>query len=161
MILIDKPRLKFLLAGREITVTVNPGRCEFRRGRQYSIGIHHNKTICRAQLIKAHDVDQGLEMTLKLAEVDPFRLLGRTGGYVTDPALALPDEPEAVDAATQEHLSTLGTLRWQHHNADRENERLARSLSIRLRDAQKRGDADELARIRRELERLEERLRAV
>lgn len=160
MILIDKPRLKFLLAGREITLAIDPGQREYHKGRHYSVGIHHNRTICRAQVMRLRAGAEGVELTLKLAETEPPRLLGRTGGYVTDPAMALPDEPEAVDASTQDRLSELGTLRWQHFNAQRENEKLARSLSIRLRDAQRRGDADELARIRAEIERLEDRIRA-
>lgn len=160
MILIDRPRLKFLLAGREVTVTVEHGQRDYRRGRVYSVGVHHNRTVCRAQLLKLVDLGDGAELTLRRAEVEEPRLLGRTGGYVNHPTRALRDEPEAVDARTQERLTELGAARWEAHNAERENERTARSLAIRIKDAQRRGDADELGRIAREIGRLEARIRA-
>ena len=52
---------------------------------------------------------------------------------------------------TEKRLVALGTERWRRENEQRENERAERSLMIRLKEAQRRGDVMELARLHREL----------
>lgn len=160
MILIDKGRLKFLLAGREIDLTINPGKREYHAGRSYAVGTRHNHTICRAKLRKLTELsDSEITMKLVLSEDDQFRLLGKTGGYVSSPSKAMDDDPgEAVDKETQDKLTELGTLRWRRENAERDHERTKRSLRVRINDALKRDDVAALRRLRVEMERVERRI---
>lgn len=153
MILIDKPKLKFLQAGRQVTITTSSTRT-YRKGRSYAAGVKANHTLLRVFVIKAVPTDDGVELTICASAEDEIRLLGKNGGYVSDPAQALRREPEAVDRATAKRLVALGTARWQKEHQAREDERLARTLAIRLKDAQRRGDAMELTRVHRELGKL-------
>lgn len=161
MIIVDKPKLKFLLAGREVQVTSprTPSR-EYRVSHHYSIGTRHNHAICRVLIVRADLGELEWVLTVRLSEAEPARLLGKTGGYTSDPGRAMDDDPgEAVDSATQTRLTDLGTIRWQEARLEQQQRMMARSLAVRLKDAQRRGDPDELRRICREIGRLEKQMR--
>lgn len=64
---------------------------------------------------------------------DPVRLLGKSGGYVDDPAKALREEPEAVDRATQSRITLEAARSWPHLTALHEGVRAADSFDRRLR----------------------------
>jgi hypothetical protein len=64
---------------------------------------------------------------------DEIRLLGRTGSYTDDPARALPDEPEAVDRASQARITLDAARSWPHLTALHEGVRAADSFDRRLR----------------------------
>jgi hypothetical protein len=81
-------------------------------------------------------------------------------GYTHDPAEAVRDEPAVIDQDQLEVYSSSARRRYEHQHAAELRADRARSLSIRLRDAHKRGDPDELTRIRQELLELEAEMRA-
>lgn len=165
MILIDSRRLKFLQAGREITITTSSAR-DYHKGRTYAAGVRHNHTVLRVYVVKAVPTDDGLELTIRASLEDEVRLLGKNGGYVTNPAQALREEPEAVDRATEKRLVALGTLTWAQARAVKQAELDARALHHRLGEieaAHARGEFDasrQLAAIRRRIEALEAKRRA-
>jgi hypothetical protein len=136
VILISKSKLRFLLAGREITTTLTKDKREWRKGRHYAVGVRHNRTICRVLLVKITETGDELELTIRLADVEAPRLLGRTGGYVTDPALALRDEPEAVDVRSQERFTAAATARDDALRRERLKELQRLPLEERVRRLQ-------------------------
>ena len=105
MIVLDKPKLKFLKAGRSVTVIVPHDR--YRKGRVYSVGLAHNRPATCTCTIKGVKVTAtGFELEIVQNREDQPRFLARNPGaqrrdYVTRTADALPDEPEPIDAALQ------------------------------------------------------------
>jgi hypothetical protein len=166
LILIAQPKLRFLLAGREITTTLTKDKREWRKGRHYAVGVRHNRTICRVILVKVTDIGDELELTIRLADVEAPRLLGRTGGYVTDPALALRDEPEAVDVRSQERFTAAARERAREHGKD--PDRALRDGLLRELEAWEaltggvtdRERADTIRGIRRQIAALDRKLKA-
>lgn len=166
MILVDKPKLKFLLAGRVVLVGSSHGN--YRKGRTYAVGTRANRTICRVEVVKVVATADGFDLSIRQATEDKPRLLARNPGaqradYVSEPSAAAADEPEAVDAETQRKLTELGTVRWGQEFALREAQRLSAHLHERLaaleREAKRPGAADvsgELRVIRARLKRLRE-----
>ena len=65
---------------------------------------------------------------------DEVRLLGRSGGYTSDPAKAVDprQEPEAVDRETQRRISLDAARSWPHLTALHTGVRAADSLDRRL-----------------------------
>ena len=63
---------------------------------------------------------------------DPIRLLGRSSGYTSNPARALPDEPEAVDRQTQQRLTLEAARNWPHLHALQTGERREAPLHRRI-----------------------------
>jgi hypothetical protein len=101
VIVIDRAKVKFLLAGRALTVEDrDPER--YRRGRTYALGTSHRRSICRVEVLA---VEAG-QIKVRLARVDKPLLLARSSqyGYIeVDPYRldddlhrAMYDEPEAV-----------------------------------------------------------------
>lgn len=99
MIIIDRPKLKFLMAGRVITIeTANPGR--YRKGRVYALGLNHQTTTCRVEIT---DIDPDA-IKVRLPQIDTPILLAKNPqyGYVeidpNNPVLhrAMYHEPEPV-----------------------------------------------------------------
>lgn len=107
MIIIERPKLRFLMAGRILAVPVtDPTR--YSIGRTYALGTTHQApALCRVQIVT---IEQ-LILKIRLAETDPPRLLRpakiapRLGDYTDDPHKALPDEPEAVDPRDIERIN--------------------------------------------------------
>jgi hypothetical protein len=103
VIVIARNQLKFLLAGRSLTV---PDRDPERyvRGRTYAVTIIGNRTgICRVQIVEATEVT----IKIRLAESDTPRMLARHSqyGYTDMPSRAMFDEPEAVDPKELEGIN--------------------------------------------------------
>lgn len=148
MILISEPTLKFLLRGREISVVMLVDKREWRRGRTYAAGVHHNKTICRVEIISIQRYNDGndkVQLVVRHAQAgEAYRLLGKKGGYVTHASQALPDEPEAVDLITQ--------TRYAHEGRARDAVRVAER-----RRAQRDRIADEILEMRSDLQDLPDR----
>jgi len=65
---------------------------------------------------------------------DEVRLLGRSGGYTSDPARAVDprEEPEAVDRETQRRITLEAARSWPHLSALQQGARAADSLDRRL-----------------------------
>jgi hypothetical protein len=65
---------------------------------------------------------------------DEIRLLGRSGGYTSDPARAVDprEEPEAVDRATQQRITLEAAESWPHLTALHEGSRASATLDRRL-----------------------------
>lgn len=173
MILIEKGQLRFLLAGRPIEVDVTR---EHRKHRAYAVGIRHNRTLCHIEVTAIEKLPAGWKLTIRKLTGDQVRLFSRSGGYVTAPVEANPDdpdvlrgadfhEPEAVDEETQEQLTELGTLRWRQEHALRESERATVALHERLAALEretKRPGAPDLSKqmrvVRQRIDRLHARL---
>ena len=135
MIIIARNKLKFLQAGRTLTIADASGR--YRKGRVYAVGVVHNRTICRVRIIA---VDPDVIHIRVVPIIEAPRLLARNpiaqrADYVDTPARAMDHEPEAVDGATQERLTELGTLRWQQLFALRQAEVELMELHERVRPA--------------------------
>ena len=64
---------------------------------------------------------------------DEVRLLGRRAGYTSDPARALPGEPEAVDRDTQQRITLAAARDWPHLDALQRGERASKPIVTRLR----------------------------
>lgn len=64
---------------------------------------------------------------------DEIRLLGKTGGYTDRPSRAMDrDEPEAVDRATQKHITAEAAKSWPQMNALQHGTRAAAPLDRRV-----------------------------
>lgn len=97
MIVVDKPKLKFLLAGRSITVTVHHDR--FRRGRTYAVGTAHNKPAsCSATIvgIKVTASGRELEIIQNRDSQDLYMARYSPHGYTTKLGQALGHEDAPV-----------------------------------------------------------------
>lgn len=164
MIRIEPARLKFLLAGRVVSVELQhmPAR-EYHKGRSYAVAVPGaRRASCYAQVL---EVD-GLTLRLRNAPEagDVPRMLRRKGGYssVGDPL----DAGEALSEGEQERQSALGSLRQEQERVLRAAavERLELSERLRrLERAHGRGELDasrQLAAIRRRIEALEAKRRA-
>ena len=118
MIVIEKQKLRFLLAGHPLTITgINTTR--YRRGRTYALGITHKHSICRVEIIELQPTSE--TMRVRLANIDPPRLLAARSeyGYTDDPAKAMNGEPEAVPYHDLERY----TEQAQEQHADRRQQR--------------------------------------
>lgn len=67
---------------------------------------------------------------------DQVRLLGKRGGYTSNPARALPEEPEAVDRETQQRFTLDAARNWPRLQALQTEERRETPLHHRLRRVQ-------------------------
>ena len=104
MLIIARNKLKFLQAGRELTIAHrNPTR--YQHGRNYALGLDHRRTICRVEILEI----QAAGLRVRLARhYEPIRLLAARSqyGYVDNPAQALRDEPEAINPQDLNHLAS-------------------------------------------------------
>lgn len=112
MIIIDKPRMRFLLAGRTLTVeTTNP--TQYRKGRNYSVGVRHNRTVCRVEILHIDETSGTIQIRQQILQAEP-NLLARYSqyGYTSNPAQAMFGEPEAP---THDQLEQ--ARRWERQEA--------------------------------------------
>lgn len=113
MILIERPALKFLLNGRSVKLTVPR---EYKTGRNYALGVHHNRTICRVKVLEQTATDEGFQLVVCQHVEDTPKLLARNPSaqrrdYVTNPAQAAFGEPEVVDERTVIAFGIVGRAR--------------------------------------------------
>ena len=138
MLIIARNKLKFLQAGRELTIEHrNPLR--YQHGRSYALGLDHRRTICRVEIL---DITAG-GLRVRLARhYEPIRLLAARSqyGYVDNPAQALRDEPEAISPQDLNHLAQQADARFMAQRAEQVAAQQARSLGIRVKEAAGRGD---------------------
>ena len=90
MILLDKAKLKFLLAGRAIDVDVPRA---YDKRRIYSVGVRPKHAVCRAQILNATETADGWTLTIRQHTEDvPVFLAANPGAiradYTTNPARA-------------------------------------------------------------------------
>jgi hypothetical protein len=71
--------------------------------------------------------------------------------YTTDTSKAAFGEPEPVTGPNLTRIATQAHIRYQAEHADELARQHARSIGIRLKDAAKRGDKQEIARLSQEL----------
>jgi hypothetical protein len=153
LIVLDKPKLRFLLAGRTITVTVNHDR--HRKGRSYSVSTAYNRPAsCTATVIGIRVTASGRELQIIQSREAPERYLARSlaRGYTTRPEDAIQDE--GATALSREDLKSLAGAaqrRFDREQRDEINRQQARSIHAKLRDALKRDDATAILALRREL----------
>lgn len=150
MIVVDKPKLKFLLAGRTITVTVNSDR--YKRGHSYSVSTAHSKAaICRVVVVARTVIatgDGAFELAIRQDRTDEPLLLalnpaGQGRDYVSVHEPHALQEPEPVDAASREKMSAEAHQRFTSQRATRPEERETMKLHERLRDLEARYAAGE------------------
>lgn len=108
MILIDKPKLKFLLAGRAVNIEVSSPR--YTKGRVYSVGLRHSRTICRAEVLTILTLENGYELRLKHWTQDKAVYLAANPGairadYTSNPARAARErDGSPIEAVAGEDL---------------------------------------------------------
>lgn len=97
MIVVDSQKLRFLLAGRPLTVEVHR---EYRKGRDYAVGKTFRKATCRAVV---EDIEQTGAKTWRLTirhsyEDRPVWLAKKNAraDYTRELSKAMLDEPEPV-----------------------------------------------------------------
>lgn len=162
MIVLDKPKLKFLLAGRTITVTVNHER--FRKGRTYSVSTAYNKPAsCTATVVGIKVTSSGRELEIIQNREASERYLARSvaRGYTTRPEEAIRDE--GATALTREDLKHMAGANQRRYERGQHNEMVlkqARSISLKLREAARAGDTATLRKLRKEIRDLEKRMEA-
>jgi hypothetical protein len=84
-----------------------------------------------------HHEEGGWLVTFHLAdEVEP-RFLGRKGGYVSDPAYGLVDEPQAVDSQTQESFTIDARTRAAHRRKKERTDQNRLSAEDRIKAYQR------------------------
>lgn len=141
MIVVDKGKLKFLLAGRitEVDVTTS-----YRKGRSYAVGTSHKRSICRAEVLELQELEDATwRLKIRLALDKPRLLAARPGpghDYVSDPHLAMREEPEAVDARSLERYAAEGLAGHARRKTIELRRQHVRSATIRLREAERRED---------------------
>jgi hypothetical protein len=162
LIVVDKPKLKFLLSGRTITVTVPHDR--FRKGRSYSVSTAYNKAAsCSATVVGIKVTASGRELQIIQNREAPERYLARSlaRGYTNNPAEAVQDEGStALSTEDLKHLAGANQRRFEREQRDEIARQHARSISAKLRDALTREDAQAIRGLRRELDALARRFEA-
>lgn len=146
MIVLDKPKLKFLLAGRSISVPVTTTR--YRKGRTYSVGTAHNRpATCTATVTGITVTASGFELEIIQNREAEDRYLARYSprGYTTKIAEALGrEDAPCIDETTQARFSKEARERFEQ---DRERRQAERPRSNRISDLEARAAAgDDQAR---------------
>lgn len=161
MIVLDRPKLKFLLAGRAITVDVTR---TYRKGRSYAVGTSHKRSVCRVQVLEIFELnDTTRRLTIKLSTEEKPRLLaanpaGMRSDYTNDPKRAAQGEPEAL---TDAQLQDLTKYRAAHaHGAQAAplldwRDRLVAELDEAMRSAPSRDTRDKLRAAKHHLTKIE------
>ena len=99
MIIIDRPKLRFLLAGR--TIQIDETR-SYRKGRVYPLGVSRRSAVCRIVVVDLEPLESGWRVTIKRAAVDepPMFLARDPAGmrrdYTPNPAKAARDSTGAI-----------------------------------------------------------------
>ena len=138
VILIEKPKLRFLDAGRALTIP-HPAPHRYKRDRTYALGTTHNRTVRRVEILEVR-LDA---IRIRIAPYrEPPRLLAARSqyGYTDNPAQAMFDEPEAIRPADQHRLATEAQARYAQQRAAQLAQQQARSIQIRLKEAVRRND---------------------
>jgi hypothetical protein len=158
MIVVAQRTLKFLLSGHPLAVPLsNPT--------QYTVGRDYAATVpgSRQTLIRLEIIEQTpTGVRVKLAYQDRPRLLARASqyGYIEIDARhpnlrrAMFDEPEAVDPADVAQITANAHRRHELNHADELARRAARSIRLRLREAERQNNGEAYAQLARELEQL-------
>lgn len=159
VIVVDRSKLKFLLAGRSLLVKVSR---EHRKGRTYAVGTSYKNTICRVEVLEVVPLPDGWRLEIRRVTEDTPRLLaanpaGMRTDYVTDPLKAARGEPEALSDKQVQELT-------RYRAAVAHNERTAPILDLRdrlvaeldeaLRTSQSRDERDKLRAARHHLRRI-------
>ncbi len=140
MIIIDRAKLKFLRAGRHITIpNINANR--YRTGRTYALGTNHKTTICRVEIIEKPNPET---IIVKLASVNPPHLLAARSqyGYTDNPIRAMRHEPEAISREDAERLAGQARARQTVAQEAEIAQKQMRSAGIQIKAAANRGDID-------------------
>lgn len=148
MIVVDRPKLRFLLNGRQIQVDVK--RDAYKKGRDYAVGTSHKRSVCRARILEVVEIETGWRLTIQREGGDEVRLMARSvsRGVVTAPVEADPDdpdvlrgglrdEPELVDEGTQREFSATAFARDAERRRERVREREARPLHERVAELER------------------------
>ena len=114
VIIIDRPKLRFLLAGR--TIQIDQART-YHKGRTYPLGVSTRSAICRVVVIDIEPLDpgqSGWRVTIKRAAIDdPPLYLARPGcaAHPTpNPASAARDSTGAIEAADPAFMARASRL---------------------------------------------------
>jgi hypothetical protein len=166
MIIVEKPKLRFLLAGRPIDIHVEH---EYRRGRTYAVGVRHNHpATCRVAIIHCHPLDTGWTIRIQRLSGDIVRLMTRSG-YVEAPVELDPDdpdvliggrltEPELIDQTTLERYAIEGYAGHARRKTLELRRQHVRSATIRLREAERREDWPEYRKALDDLQAIERQI---
>jgi len=99
MIIVDRRRLRFLQAGRVITVDVQR---RYKTGRDHDCGARAEHVVCRVHVLSCTRGERGYTLELKRAQPKPIYLAAnpaaQRGDYTTNPARAARDETGAIEA---------------------------------------------------------------
>jgi hypothetical protein len=144
VIVVDRPQLESVLAGREVTLDPDP---RYRVGRTYALGLTSRRTVCRVEVVANGD-----RLRVRMTMPDSPRLLGRTVGYVElDPAnpgaafrRAMFSEPEPIDEYDLQCFTEAAHRRHEARAGNAVAQKRARSLAIRVKEAGRRCDGTEL-----------------
>lgn len=107
MIIIDKPTLKFLRAGRAVNVTSTRN---YRAGYSYAIGLTHKRTVCRALIVDSTQTSDGTwTLILKQDLIDrPIFLAANPAGMRSDYTYS---EARAARGTDRQPIEAVGSTR--------------------------------------------------
>ena len=99
--------MKFLRTGR---VTVVRVKQPYRVGRDYALGVKHNRPLCRVKIISCTEIKGEYAIEIMLHSERPERYLARNPAgqrrdYVEEPARAARGEGAVIDSETQARYS--------------------------------------------------------
>lgn len=166
MIVVDRGRLKFLLAGRAVTVDVTR---EYRRHGVYALGISPRKSSCRVQVVERFRLNDGTwRLTIKRLSGDEVRLFKRSGSYATAPVELDPADPDVLRGADFHEPEALSDEQLRHLAAYRPavahnrrvdpvfeaRDRLCAELDEMMRSSGSREDRDKIRAARHHLGKL-------
>lgn len=161
MIVVDRPKLKFLLAGRKIIVEV--GR-EYRKGRDYAVGTSWKRSVCRARVEVVEELEDGWRLTLAQVIEEKPRWFARQGvqaDYTFEIAKAVLDEPEPLDDVTLRRFAADASERDAERRQDAARSAALLRPSTRLARLEREpGVSRELRVIGQRIERAERQARS-
>ena len=136
MIIIDRPKLRFLLAGR--TIQIDETR-SYRKGRVYPLGVSRRSAVCRIVVVDLEPLESGWrESTIKrpcgrraaamfLAR-DPA---GMRRDYTPNPAKAARDSTGAIEVADPAFVARASRVAAERDDARRRE--LAKASRVKRR----------------------------
>jgi hypothetical protein len=115
VIIVSKAKIRFLNAGRVLTIEDTTGR--FKRGRSYAAGHTHRRSVCRVEIV---DITAD-HIHIRLEPMPPAIYLAANPGslrddYTDNPALAARDPDGPIEATDIAWLSNMAK-----HAADRDD----------------------------------------
>ena len=138
MIIIDRPKLRFLLAGR--TIQIDETR-SYRKGRVYPLGVSRRSAVCRIVVVDLEPLESGWRVTIKRAAVDepPMFLARDPAGmrrdYTPNPAKAARDSTGAIEVADPAFVARASRVAAERDDALRRERAANRPKSRRHRYA--------------------------